>query len=267
MYCGSKYGLTDEHIIPYGLWGNLVLPKSSCKPCAAITSDFERRVLRGFMHEGRIVGNSPSRRKKKRPKTVVRSIIEPGEHISVKAVPIDEAFSLITIPVLEPAGILSGRAPERGLKIKALEQVNFGKPPLDFLRDNGAIGLKGEDRVDVNAFVRMIAKIAYGLAVAEHGLFPRNETPLLPMILEGCSDASNWIGSGVYRLKVEDKKPMHALATYGVQNGRGTTGLAAKVKLFASSGCTGYEVVVRVPEWQAYAAQQGAAADSAKRRG
>lgn len=254
MYCGSKEELTDEHIIPYGLWGNVILPKSSCKTCATITSEIERRVLRGFMYEGRVIGNSPSRRKKKRPKTITKSIIEPDEQVSIKTVPIDEAFSLITVPVLEPAGLLSGRSPSEGLRVCAIEQICFGKLPHEFLRSNGAVGIKGKDTIDVNAFARMIAKIAYGIVVAEHGLFPRTETPLLPMILEGCSDASNWIGSRVYQLEVEDKKPMHALATYGIQNDRGTDGLAAKVKLFAGSGCTGYEAAVRVPEWQRYAA-------------
>lgn len=135
------------------------------------------------------------------------------------------------------------------------------------MRDNGAIGFKGEAKIDANAFARMIAKIAYGVAVAEDGLFPRIETLLLHMILEGCSHASNWIGSRVYRLEVEAEQPMHALATSGIQNARGTAALAAKVKLFVSNGCTGYDVAVRVLKWRAYAAQQGAADDASTRRG
>ncbi len=31
IYCGGRKGLLDEHIIPYGLGGNLVLPEASCK--------------------------------------------------------------------------------------------------------------------------------------------------------------------------------------------------------------------------------------------
>lgn len=118
MYCRSKDELTDEHIIPYGLWGKMVLPKSSCKACAAITSEFERRVLRGFMHEGRIVGNSPSRRKKRRPKTISKSIFDPGERLSVRPVPGGEAFSQITMPVFEVAGILSGRPLTKALRLR-----------------------------------------------------------------------------------------------------------------------------------------------------
>ncbi len=34
IYCGSTDNLSNEHIIPYGLGGNLELPKSSCSRCA-----------------------------------------------------------------------------------------------------------------------------------------------------------------------------------------------------------------------------------------
>ena len=69
MYCGSLESLTDEHIIPFGMGGDLVFQKSSCKDCAKKTSKDERKVLRGFMYDGRLIGNMPSRRKK----NVVRS--------------------------------------------------------------------------------------------------------------------------------------------------------------------------------------------------
>ncbi|WP_217539485.1 HNH endonuclease, partial [Stenotrophomonas sp. GbtcB23] len=44
IYCGATDGrLTEEHIIPKGLGGTLVLPQASCDDCAAITSLFEMR--------------------------------------------------------------------------------------------------------------------------------------------------------------------------------------------------------------------------------
>jgi HNH endonuclease len=47
IYCGEKEGLSDEHVIPYGLGGNLILRKASCHTCAKITSNLELRLLRG----------------------------------------------------------------------------------------------------------------------------------------------------------------------------------------------------------------------------
>ena len=45
LYCGADGTLSDEHIIPLGLGGRWVLPKSSCGPnfCATTRSD------RGFL--------------------------------------------------------------------------------------------------------------------------------------------------------------------------------------------------------------------------
>jgi len=55
IYCGSSDDLTDEHVVPYGLGGKMILPKSSCRRCAMITGQFEGKVLRGFMRDGRAV--------------------------------------------------------------------------------------------------------------------------------------------------------------------------------------------------------------------
>jgi hypothetical protein len=47
IYCGTQADqteakeLSDEHIIPYALGGNLVLPKASCDRCAKETHAFE----------------------------------------------------------------------------------------------------------------------------------------------------------------------------------------------------------------------------------
>jgi hypothetical protein len=37
IYCQATDELTNEHILPFGLSGTAVLPKSSCKACAKIT--------------------------------------------------------------------------------------------------------------------------------------------------------------------------------------------------------------------------------------
>jgi C4-type Zn-finger protein len=47
IYCNSTENLSDEHVVPYGLGGTLILYKASCSNCARETSKFERRLLRG----------------------------------------------------------------------------------------------------------------------------------------------------------------------------------------------------------------------------
>jgi len=47
IYCGTKQGpLSDEHIVPFGLGGTLVLPKASCKACATETAKLEQVIQR-----------------------------------------------------------------------------------------------------------------------------------------------------------------------------------------------------------------------------
>jgi hypothetical protein len=94
----------------------------------------------------------------------------------------------------------------------------------------------------------MLAKIGYSYAVACIGLYPRDEVPVLPLILGQSDDDSAWVGSAQYTVSVEAKQPQHALELIehtGNEGDRAAKVFVARVKLFASSGATGYEVVVR----------------------
>lgn len=74
IYCGAKDNLSDEHIIPFALGGNLILQKSSCPDCAKITSDFELTCLRTMYGPLRLLYNLPTRRPKKRPKKLLLKV-------------------------------------------------------------------------------------------------------------------------------------------------------------------------------------------------
>ena len=98
------------------------------------------------------------------------------------------------------------------------------------------------------AFVRMLAKIGYGCAVAHLGSFPRHEAPVLPLILGTADDGGNWVGSADFHLSVEEATPTHALSLVSltaVVDGIDEEITLARVKLFSSAGATGYEIVVR----------------------
>jgi hypothetical protein len=110
IYCGSTENLSDEHIVPFGLGGNLVLPKSSCQRCARITSEFERRVLRGFMRDARATGRFPTRRPKERPSTIPVEI-KRGDHLELVDIPVAEATGFMQLLSFAPAAFLAGRPP------------------------------------------------------------------------------------------------------------------------------------------------------------
>jgi hypothetical protein len=48
IYCNSLGRLTDEHAIPFGLGGRIVLKKASCVTCQVETGRLEQRLLRGL---------------------------------------------------------------------------------------------------------------------------------------------------------------------------------------------------------------------------
>ena len=247
IYCGSVDDLRDEHIVPYGLGGRFELPKASCRPCEAITSRFERRVLRGFMLDARAAGRFPSRRPKDSPSTIRLEIGQQGALQSVE-LPVSRSPGILQLPILSRPAFLEARPPLTTVEVVGKETIGFGRSPRELLAELGATDLKVTTQVDVWSFVRMLAKIGCSYAIAAAGPYPCEEVPVLPLILGSEDSGSTWVGSGDYRLEAEEAAPQHALglAAYRAEvDGNTEQILVARVKLFASSGATGYEVVVR----------------------
>jgi hypothetical protein len=250
IYCGVTDLLTDEHIIPYALRGRFVLPKSSCKSCATITSEFERRVLRGFMYESRVAAGFPTRRKKKRPKKMHLDVGRNGVRWQMN-VPSTEYPAMMLLPLLSVPDIFVKTEPSKGVSFFGIQTIYFGKDPINAMTDLKVSDMRKKiSNWDISAFVRLLAKIAYGYAVAELGLLPREEVPILPLILGKADDASYWLGSARYLLSVDFMNAEHSLSLVWIPDPSryGAKLLLARVKLFASSGAEGYEIVVWQPK-------------------
>ncbi len=109
IYCGkSDIELTDEHLVPYFISGNLghVLLEASCKECAKITSRFEMDVARGLWGDSRNAYNFPSRKKKKRKKYIyLNNKYNPNEKLKI---PYDEYPAPMLFYKMHTAGFLMG---------------------------------------------------------------------------------------------------------------------------------------------------------------
>ena len=68
IYCGATERLSTEHIIPFSAGGKWVLPKASCRTCAALTGTFEGEFARTILGPLRMPFNMPTRRPKERPR-------------------------------------------------------------------------------------------------------------------------------------------------------------------------------------------------------
>lgn len=261
IYCGTNKGLSDEHIIPFALGGKLVLPEASCEKCAAITSRIERMALRGFMYQARVVGNFPSRRKKDRPSALSTKLISHNDNVVEHSIAVEEASAFLFLPKFPRAAILNNQLPANGITIIGQEILHFGKDVKELVESRDAKGIEFSSTIQPTEFAKLLAKIAYGYLVAEMGLFPREETPLLRLIRGESDDAGSWIGSHQYMLEVESKKPQHALGVVLFDGANNIQNYIVRIKLFSNTGATGYEVAARIPGWQQYAAQQDAPAD------
>lgn len=194
IYCGSVDELSDEHVLAYSLGGLVLLPKASCKACRDLTSDFERRVTRGFMHYARIAGQMPTRRQKERPDSLPLKLLQ-ADGYSILDVLVTEYPAILHMPVLAQAGILANRVSKPGVDLVGMENIAFGKWPIDAIRELGGTGMEVSTQPDLISFARMLAKTAYGWAVASLGPIPREEVPILPLIRGLAEDGSQWLGS------------------------------------------------------------------------
>lgn len=238
IYCGACVGLTDEHIIPLGLGGTLVLPKASCKPCAEMTSKFEMRALRGFLDSGReamgVVGRKAHKRVRRQ--SVNQQFLRSDGSTFPFDLPISESSRVMHLPSFAMPAFFDPSKPISvcdGIDLVAIETATFCQNSAALVQRHDAVGIKFNDRIDIPAFVRMLAKIAHGYCVAKRGLFPFEESPLIPIISGERFDARNWIGNLVNDPLPQGSCSLHLLGDRLLSSDDGGTGVAVFIKLFA----------------------------------
>jgi hypothetical protein len=247
IYCGSRDDLTDEHIVPFALGGRLVLSKASCNACARITGAFEGCVLRGFMYRARVAGKFQTRKPKDRPEKLEVELLGSDGNTSIVELASADAPVFLQLPKFEAATYLRGVPKVEGVLLNGQETILFGGKPAELLKDAGVVGIRQTDKVDAFAFARMLAKIGYAYFVACNGVPNRASVPVLPFILGKDTDGSQWMGSADFATQADKHGAEHVLSLTGgtMQTGDLVESVTiARVKLFASSGASGYEIVV-----------------------
>ena len=181
IYCsvtGSEVQLTDEHIVPDGLGGDLVLAQASCKSCAAKTSRAERRLQKDVMQFARNVVRVSSRKRKK-PEPFVSVEFESsndGDETKV-AFNDDTPFIFPFITTDELPGILRNANGDHvpKLRISLFGPPNWNEQGQKWLKGNGKF--KWGTRFHAGIVGQALAKIAHSYACATIG--PGAFEPLL----------------------------------------------------------------------------------------
>jgi hypothetical protein len=252
IYCGAEgIRLTDEHIVPEGMGGTLILQEASCDPCAKVTSLFERRVMQGFMDHGRraLGVKGKKKRNKKLPSTVTQTLIGADDAAFEVEMPFDKAWKVMNFPlfplprVMDPGKELTA---EEGMRFKGADTLHFGAESIRTEGISGAVGVRVSDSIALFSFVRLLAKIAHGYHVSVHGMFPLHESPLIPVILGDARGMGNWIGCADEHPLPSDRPSLHLLAADALDGDDGSTCTAIRIKLFAPNGAPTYVAASRL---------------------
>ena len=240
IYCGKKCeSLQDEHVIPYGLGGDLKLLKASCKKCADVTSAFEGEILRDVFLPARAKLKLPTRHKKNRPEKFPLSIEKNGQRKDI-GVPINEHFTAVTLPEFKLPAFLERRSYKKGIELIALSMSSVGKPQIkEITKKHDAQSLIIENSF-THAFPRLLAKIAYGFAISKFRLGKMQKVYVLPVILGESKDIGRWVGCLPYSKQRTAGEGLHVLRLHMIDK----KVVLAYVRLFASCDTPEYLVVV-----------------------
>jgi hypothetical protein len=236
IYCGyTEPPLSKEHIIPFSLGGNLILPAASCEKCARITSDFEKICARGMLGQFRVRADIPTRHPEQRPSEFSPEITRADGTTEIITIPAKE-YPVACVGLLLPvAGILVGRRPGP-TEIKCLVKL-----PMDDLKRvlNPGDAMDGPP-VNLPAYGKLLAKIAHTFTVAKIGIDSFKH--VLPDLILGKSRTFlHYIGGEPDNDKVPETEGYgHKLVLGHV---RGTRLIFVSIRLFASIGMPRYIVI------------------------
>jgi hypothetical protein len=247
IYCGSKeYNsnsdrrLGDEHIIPAGMNGVMVLPEASCEACERKINVFEQNIQRGILKPIRY---SMGLKKRRRKDQTNDSRVYTGRDIKDPPlrVLIDDDPSIILMPYLRPPKMIAPDVQGSGVGGFWHKALNFNTKVLaEKVSRNAATS-----ELDLQYFFSLLAKIAHGYSFAK--LNPGSFEPLLNDIIlnesesEDLSDEVFDVIGGI-QTSVPPTKNIHEVGISIVGSGYLLYSVV-RIRLFAKLGSPVYYVV------------------------
>lgn len=201
IYClTTDKHLGGEHIVPHGIDGQWKLKKASCRQCERITSSFEFQVLRKELAEARCALNLYTKRKHKWPEELPIVVSREGRE-EIVYLPLDEHPAIMTLPLFNLPAYSNGRSYNKGIDVSGVVMIQVGGlPPRQIAEKYKADSLIFQSENKYVAFARLLAKIAYGFAVATYGLDMIEKAYVLPAIRGELDDVGRWVGCPISSL-------------------------------------------------------------------
>lgn len=241
IYCGATDNLSREHIIPFGLSGTAVLPKSSCQICAEITGKLEMIILRGELRSARIFRELQSRRKHKGAPSVHPITFIINDEYKTCNLAIEEYPILLHFPVFSLPAYITNESYSSGISIQGVVTVNFGESPKNAMEKFGATQISQTVTNHPAEFARVIAKIGYAMAYAEGYIECISGSPyVLPAILGESEDIGRWVGTIPEKINISSNLLHRIVFKRDYENNL----LIAEVQLFSDSFSPTYCVIL-----------------------
>lgn len=252
IYCGrADVPLTDEHVVPYAIAGNAVIfEEASCEQCARTIQPFEQRVLRTTYGDLRLQLDTPTRNRKDRKSYITHSFRKLDSAGTIVG-EVDFRASWDRSPIMccswrgGPPTILTGEPP--AAHIEGERWVYQDHRLKKFLADAGRkIGHSGPLAYKIGdlcekSFLRFVAKVAHGYAVATHGLDAFDY--LTPDIILGKDPHIGHFVGGIWDIPPAEPGGSSFLIHFNIPDSE-TPFLLAKVRLFGLLGTPEQVVVV-----------------------
>lgn len=252
IYCGaslyrpnSDQRLSDEHVVPEGLGGNLILPESSCESCAKITTTIEGSVLRSVLWVPRKHLNiRGKKRRRNADESFGLTTFVGGKEVQLN-LPLDAHPSILLLLRLLPPGIVEGR-PEMSSGATGF-WIHEVRSEVDrYMRQKGMPHF-ATPAIDSVRFCQLLGKIAHAYAAAEVGL--GNFEAMLPrqLVLRQIGPQENWCGC--YQLvggdsgRLFDPAPALHQIGWGLYDHFDKVYLVVSIRLFARLGAPAYHVI------------------------
>jgi hypothetical protein len=240
IYCGTtERPLSKEHIVPYALGGNLILPKASCDECADKTKLVEQICSRQMFGPWRLKMNAPTRHPAQRPSALVLEIERMSGTVERVRVQTEEHPSTLMMVTWGPPRLLSS-TPGDAMVFMHIPEPSI-IPRLFCDLDAREVRLPEFDQLQ---FARLLAKIGYASGVARRYI-PINPDDDLPRFICGrTTEYLHRIGGIVSDLhKPTTRDVLHRIHFYKARANESVYSVVG-IRLFAPFGAPLYSVVL-----------------------
>jgi len=247
IYCGSTENLGNEHIIPYGLNGQWILPKASCEKCAKITSEFERDVLKNLFLDARVSLGLKTRKPEDKPKFLDQTVIIDEKKVVLKLPP-NQHFTTACLLEYPLPAYIDGRNYNEEVKPIACSIISLKDSPDDLIEKYNASGIEIKAVLkNVYSFPRLLAKIAYGFTVAQFGLDNIEKSFLPKIIIDEDKKICNYVGTCTDKI-IRSRKTLHTV----IMKVNEKREIIVRIKFFSAINAPEYLVIVGILKEEAY---------------